>query len=311
MLQLSTVRRDRVFVCLITAQWNVWDKHTFKFSPVYIRPCGTCGGRNGTSVTASHSSCDTPDAPLNLLKNCEHVRCVCCNAWVCPNGMWRRVVARFVLDVAKDYGAFIFRNRQSFETSGTATYLTTLRHTVEQQIEQEGRRIAWNASRLSVQPFLRPERIARLWHRDCAYANGFHVLVEGLHVIVLRTSATNCNVSLFFGGGGRFWLEGFLVVVPGVDWSRAQGVCDLEGEGSLSWGLWTWGQCDFGRVVSFNYTLAFGVPLKKITEYPSPVMSQKTWVSSSTAVRTSNFSSPEITMGFRKVPVILVTLFAF
>jgi len=31
-----------------------------------------------------------------------------------------------------------------------------------------------------------------------------------------------------------FWLEGFLVVVPGVDWSRAQGVCDLEGEGSLS-----------------------------------------------------------------------------
>jgi len=50
-------------------------------------------------------------------------------------------------------------------------------------------------------------------------------------VIGLRTSATNCNVSLFRGGG---WSEGFLVVVPGVDWYRAQGVCDLEGEGSLS-----------------------------------------------------------------------------
>jgi hypothetical protein len=53
---------------------------------LYVSPCGICGGRNGTFVTAAHSLCDTPDAPSHLLKICGQVRFVCCNMWVCPNG---------------------------------------------------------------------------------------------------------------------------------------------------------------------------------------------------------------------------------
>jgi hypothetical protein len=52
------------------------------------------------------------------------------------------------------------------------------------------------------------------WRGDCACANGFPVLAEGLYVVIIQTTATNGILSFFLGGGGRWWrvLEEFVWV---------------------------------------------------------------------------------------------------
>lgn len=104
-------------------------------------------------------------------------------------------------------------------------------------------------------------------HRDCAYTNGFPVVAGGPYVVILQTSATNGSMSFLLWGREGFWLAGCLGFKPWM----AVGIKPLQPGGVGRWGRYfsqrpPWlREGNMGHAVSFNYTLACTLQLKRIT----------------------------------------------